>query len=244
MSRVPNAVLRAISPLLIIGIILPVAPLWATALIKTVPVGHNPSQVVIDPAAHNVYVVNHASNTVSLDSETLTVKNTIAVGTAPSAIAINPPAGMAYVANSGSGTVSAITGTRPPVTWSVGGTPGNVTVDSSLNEVYVTDTSGTRVVILDATHGTVLASLAMPSRPTAMALNIATHDLFVACGGASGSVVVIDGSLKQIIQTVNNLPAGATTISIDPVTNVAIMESPTANMHTAIDAAHGYAVTE
>jgi YVTN family beta-propeller protein len=224
---------------------LPTTPSRGSSLIKTVPVGHNPRQVAIDPAAHNVYVVNRASNTLSvLDSETLAVKKTIAVGTAPSAVAVNPPAGMAYVANSSSGTVSAISGTQAAVTWTVGGAPANVAVDSSLNEVYVTDTSGNHVVILDGTHGTILASLPMPSRPMAMALNIATHDLFVACAGASGSVVVIDGSLKQIIHTVNSLPAGATTISVDPVTNVATIESPTANMHTAIDAAHGYAVTE
>jgi YVTN family beta-propeller protein len=245
MFRVFNAVLRAISPLLITGVILSGTPSWAAALIKTVPVGHDPTQVAIDPAAHNVYVVNHTSNTVSvLDPEALTVKKTIAVGTSPTAVAVNPPAGMAYVANSGSGTVSAITGTRSAVNWTVGGTPGNVAVDSSLNEVYVTDTSGNRVVMLDATQGTVLATLTMPARPAAMALNIATHDLFVACAGTSGSVVVIDGSTKQIIHTVNSLPAGATTISVDPVTNVATLESPTANMHTAIDAAHGYAVTE
>src|SRR5262249_41100012 len=79
--------------------------------------------------------------------------------------------------------------------------------------------------------------------PTAMAVNIATHDLFVACTGAGGSVVVIDGALKQIIKTVGSLPAGATSIALDPITNVAMVVSPTANTYTAINAASNYLVT-
>ncbi|HEY2713054.1 MAG TPA: hypothetical protein VGI60_11110 [Chthoniobacterales bacterium] len=219
--------------------------IMAVGLVKTITVAHDPTQMVTDPAAHNVYVLNHNSNSVSiLDSEQLTLKKTLAVGTAPSAIAANPPAGMVYVANSTAGTVSAIKGTRVSATWTVGGNLIGLVVDSALDQLYVADASGNRVVILDGTEGTVLKTLSTTAHPAVMAVNIATHAVFVACTGATGSVVVIDGSAKQVVKTITNLPAAPTSIAIDPATNVANIASPVANVHTVINAANNYSVTQ
>lgn len=240
--HLPKLRMRVVIVLALAGL-LNTSSLWAVSTVKTVPVGHSPTQVVVDPSAHNIYVVNSTSNSVSvIDSKALTVKKTIAVGSSPIAIAANPPAGMVYVANSGSGTISAITGVKAAVTWTVGGTPVALAVDSGLNQLYVADSSANKILILDSAHGTVLQTLSIGALPTAMAVNIATHGLFVACTGTSGSVVVIDGTLKQIIKTVGSLPTGATSITIDPITNVALVVSPTANTSTAINAASNYSV--
>ncbi|SPE44879.1 hypothetical protein SBA7_560002 [Candidatus Sulfotelmatobacter sp. SbA7] len=71
--------------------------------------------------------------------------------------------------------------------------------------------------------------MAMGMHPAAMALNLATHAVFVACYlDSSGSEVVIDGTHNQIATTVGNLPGGMTSISVDPITNVSVSTSPSA----------------
>ena len=217
----------------------------AIAPLKTVNVGKLPGQMVVNPAAHSAFVVNRGGNSVSVvDTESLKVTRTIAVGSAPLAIAANPPANMVYVANSGDGTISAIAGTsKAASSWSVGGQPIALAVDSSLNRLYVADATQNQIEILNADNGTLLATIPTKLTPVALALNVASHDLFVACTGRTGTMVVIDGVHAQVITTVKSLPADISSISVDPMTNVAVLVSPSANKYVAIDAANGYAVT-
>lgn len=216
----------------------------AVTFLEAVPVGKGPTQIAVDPGAHNTYVINKTDKTVSvIDPVALTVKALIHVGKTPAAVAANPPAGMAYVANSGAGTITAIKGVKAAGTWKVGGTPTFLAVDSALNQLYVGNSTGNQILILDATKGTVLSTLSTTLQPTSMAVNLVTHSLFVACTGATGSVVVIDGTARQIIKTIGSLPIGATSISVDPVSNVAIIVSPTANTLIVINVPDNYSVT-
>jgi YVTN family beta-propeller protein len=223
-------------------LVLLVIPAQAVTLLKTVPVGTGPVQVVVSPSAHLAYVVNQGSNTVSaIDTHLLTVKKVLTVGSGPVAIAVNPPANLVYVGNQGSGTITPISGITALAPWSVGGTPAALVVDSVLNQLYVMDTARTQIEVLNASTGTLLSTISTALPPKAMALNIATHSLFVACSGASGSVVVIDGIHNLILTTVP-VATGTTSISVDPVTNIATLVSPTADLHTNINAANGYTV--
>jgi len=237
LARIQSNVLRLLFLLLLSAV-----PMTAANLLSTIPVGKNPGEVVMNPASHLVYVVNQGSNTVSvIDSQTLALKNTITVGSKPTGIAANPAANLVYVGNAGSGSVSAISGSVAVGTKSVGGMPAALVVDSIINQVYVMDVSRKQIEIYNATNGTFLATLPTTLSPVAMAVNIATHGVFVACSGTSGSVVVIDGTRNQIATTIP-VAAGTTSISVDPVTNVAVLTSPTANLHTIINAANGYSV--
>lgn len=219
--------------------------------LQTIKVGQKPGPLVVNPSSHLVYVLNAGSGSVSVvDSNLLTVRKTILVGKTPMAIAANPSANMVYVANAGSGTISAIVGVQAAVTWTVGGKPSTLVVDSALGKVFVGDTGRHQIEILDAAKGTVLGTVALPAPPAAMALNIATHDLWIAGGaGGSGFVAVIDGTKNQIVKTLSGstIPSGITSISVDPVTNVAVVASP-AGANTgeivAIDANNNYSVTD
>jgi len=217
--------------------------LWAIGPLKTVAVGHTPGPIAVNTSTHTIYVVNRADNTVSaIDSQRLTVKATIPIGSGGSAIAVNPLTNIVYVANSISGTITGILGTRAVGTVPVGGKPVALAVDAALNQVYVADAQRDEIEVLNATKGTVLAILPTSLQPTSMAVDIATHSLFVTCTGNSGSVVVIDGVHNQILTTVGSLPTGLTSIALDPETNVTMSVSPTANDIVVIDAANGYAV--
>jgi YVTN family beta-propeller protein len=211
--------------------------------LATISVGAGPGPIAVDSSSNFAYVVNTGANSVSaISTKTLKVSKVIAVGAAPVAIATDLGLGMVYVANSGDGTVSAIKGTAA-LTWHIGGTPGSMVADTVLGHLYVADTTGNKVVVLNSKTGAVLTTFATGLTPTAMALNPATHAVFVANTGASGSVVVIDGVHDQIATTIGSLPVGATSISVAPQTNVVLVTFQASNALSVIDAADNYAVT-
>src|ERR1051326_2386037 len=110
----------AFSAVLLVLLLL-VIPLSAADLVRTITVGTNPGQIVVNPSSHLAYVVNQGSNSVSvIDTQLLKVKATLTVGSAPIGIAVNPAAGLVFVANSGSGTITSISGTAVKSTWTVG----------------------------------------------------------------------------------------------------------------------------
>jgi len=214
----------------------------AIAPLKTIPVGKQPTQLAVNPAAHLLYVVNDGDDTVSvIDTEALVVKKVVPVGSNPTSIASNPAANLVYIANRGSGTLTVLSPTAT-ATWKVGGAPAFLTVDSVLNQLYVLDENAEQIVVLNATTGKALAAISTGTQPTAMAVNTATHALFVAGTGSSGSVVVIDGTKNQVLTTVNGIPTFVTSIVVDSNTNVAGMVSPTQNAYVTINAANGYSV--
>jgi len=191
-------VTRSLAPLarvtrlsLLVAFLLAEPFLWAVAPLGTIAVGKFPNGIVVNPAAHLAYVLNQGANTVSVfDTVQLKVVKTIAIGTNGVAIAANPPANMVYVANLQSGNISAITGTAKAASWKVGGQPIALVVDSVLNQLYVADQKQNQIDILNAKTGTVLATLPTVLTPTAMAINLATHALFVACTGHGGQYFV------------------------------------------------------
>ncbi len=230
---------------LFLSVFLPTA-LWAVGPLATIPVGKAPGPMVIDPTTHSVYVVNTGDNTVSvIDSESLMVKAVVKVAAGPSSIAANPAANLVYVASVNGGTVTAIQGTKVVGTLKIGGMPVGMVVDTVLSQVYIADQARDQVEIYNATTGKLLSTLAMGMHPAAMAVNLATHAVFVACYlDSSGSEVVIDGTKNQIATTVGNLPGGMTSISVDPITNVSVSTSPSTNTVTVVYADNGYSVYE
>ena len=76
-------------------------------VVATIPVGTGPGPIVVNPTSKLVYVVNEASNAVSvIEATTNTVAVVIPVGVGPGAVAINPAGKIVYVENSNNGNVS------------------------------------------------------------------------------------------------------------------------------------------
>ena len=228
---------------LVFAMLLVSLPLRAVTPLTTVKVGKAPAEIVVNLASHTAYVVNTGANSVTLiDTIKLTVKGTVPVGTAPLGIAVNPVLNVVYVANSGSGNITPISGATALTPWAVGGTPAAVVVDSVLSQLYVMDPTRRQVEILNATTGALLATIPTTSQPTGMVLNVATHAVFVSCTGSSGSVVAIDGTSKRQLTTYA-VPAGTTSISVNPVTNVVLVASQNTNTLSFIDIASGAVTT-
>ena len=76
---------------------------------RTLQVGGNPTNLVVNPLRNEIYVVNTQSGTVSvIDAEANRVVATIPVHRSPTFIAVDPTGHRAYVTNSGSNTVSVL----------------------------------------------------------------------------------------------------------------------------------------
>ncbi|MEU7386772.1 YncE family protein [Streptomyces tanashiensis] len=150
-----------------------------------------PLGVAVDPASHRVYVTQPEFNAVSvIDPEPNGVIATIPVGQQPIGIAVDALRRRAYVANSGFNIVSLIdidTHNVADIDVATGST--GATVDSRGN-AYVTQFDGT-VKVIDATSGSVSATIPVGSQPAGLALKPDIGRLYVANSG-DGTVSVID----------------------------------------------------
>jgi YVTN family beta-propeller protein len=81
----------------------------------TIPVGHSPAGVAVNPTTGILYVTNGLDNTVSvIDAAGRKLVVTLTVGTEPIGVAVNSTTDTAYVGNYAGGTVSVISAARTP----------------------------------------------------------------------------------------------------------------------------------
>jgi YVTN family beta-propeller protein len=154
----------------------------------TIPVGLTPGPIVADPAAGSVYVANSDANTVSvIDVANNTVTATIPVGPAPDSMAVDTAAGTVYVADGGANTVSVIDMATRTVTATITVSPDDagatVAVDPAAGIVYAatpsTDGSDGVMAVIDAATNNVTTTFATSPEPSAVAVDPATHILYV-----------------------------------------------------------------
>ena len=79
--------------------------------------GSNPTAVAVNPVTNQVFVVNYASNNMTIFDPITGKTVTVAVGSRPSAVVVNPVTNMAYVANEYN--VIAIDGKNPTATQTI-----------------------------------------------------------------------------------------------------------------------------
>ncbi|MFZ0130431.1 MAG: YncE family protein [Candidatus Dormiibacterota bacterium] len=183
---------------------------------------------VANLGANTVSVINGATCNAINHSGCSQIPATIAVGGGPWGLAVNFATDTVYVANWGGGsgdTVSVIDGAtcnatnhsgcgQTPPTVSVGGGPVGVAVDQATDTVYVANSADTTVSVIDgvscnATNhsgcGQNPPTISVGSDPVAIAVNQATHTVYVAkgffTGALSASVSVIDAATCNAIVT-------------------------------------------
>ena len=194
----------------------------------TVATGTFPQAVAVDQGTHTVYVANLGSNTVSvINGATCNATNhsgcgqtpaTVAVAGGPVDLAVNEVTDTIYVADNGVNAVSVINGTtcnatdhsgcgQTPPSVSVGSGPADLAVDETTNTVYVANSSDNTVSVVNAATcdstnhsgcGQTPPTVSVGNGPGAIAVNQATHTVYVAngffTGTSSTSVSVIDGA--------------------------------------------------
>jgi YVTN family beta-propeller protein len=180
----------------------------------TIPVGHNPNDIVTNAYGGLVCVTNYLSNDVSLiDPATNTVVATVAVGAGPVGVARLPgtdlpildlPESFAYVANRNAHTVSVVeVGTAQVIaTIGVDPSPDGIAVGYSSHgpTAYVTHSvSAGSVSVIDMATNTVTAKIAVGSRPGRVVFG--PGGVYVTNFG-SFNISVIDPSTNAVTATI------------------------------------------
>lgn len=191
---------RALAPTAVamVLVLLTALPAAALSVLRTIPVGSQPFGVAV--AGGLVYVANSGGSSVAvIDTASDAVVGSIAVGGGPGEIVVD--GGRAYVGNFNDATVSVVdTATRMTVaTLSPGGL--GVAVDPGLHRLYAT--SGARLTVFDTDTLQPVATLTAPAAGGwwAVAVDGATHRVYLADLGGTG-IAVVDGTSNTIVATI------------------------------------------
>ena len=122
----------------------------------------------------------------------------------------------------------------------VGANPQAVAVNQTTNKIYVANSNGNTVTVIDGITNSPTATVAVGTDPFAIAVNPATNKIYVA-NFQSNNVTVIDGA------TNNTTPVNTGTVpdavAVNSVTNKIYVANETSNTVTVIDGATNSTLT-
>jgi YVTN family beta-propeller protein len=158
---------------------------------KSIGVWSHPTKLALIPASGKLYVIGEDPrgpiSIIDTASATSTSVSPPGHAQGPRAVAVNPVTNKAYAAFTNE--VIAIDGASNALEFIAMPTPVALAVDSGTNRIYAPGANGTLTVIDGATSKA--SSMAIPAGATSVAVNAATHRVFVA---TSAGVAVIDGT--------------------------------------------------
>ncbi|MBI3683138.1 MAG: pre-peptidase C-terminal domain-containing protein [Acidobacteria bacterium] len=181
--------------------------------IRTVAAQRLPTDVAIDSAARRAYVINTASNSVSVfDTASSTVVDYIPLATVLDHLAWHPRTGRLFAANNWADSVSVLdpaTG-RVLAYWPVN-SPRALAIDPDIDQLYVLSGRGVAphsLLILDTNTGEQKAAIDVGMvNPGRLVVNTASHSVYVT---TLAGLQIIDGAARRLAPAVElgNRPAG------------------------------------
>ena len=217
--------------------------------------GDRSTSLAADPDQCRLYVVNTASNSMSVFnscSNRHIDEVALPEGAAPGAVAVLTSTNTIYVANTALNSVTLINGDTLAAikTIPVGPVPGQIAVNPRTNRVYLTfrgypaDNAG-GIAIIDGVTQTVVKTINLSYNdqvpapaPYGVAVNSVTDRIYVAT--TSGKLVVLDGSTDSVIATLSPpVVSGLDAVAVNPRTNNVFVCSATGNVVYVYDADEG-----
>ena len=215
-------------------------------VVGSVAVGSGPIGVAIDTIGNQplpmVFVANYRANSISfVDTSTNTVVGTVSLGdNLPQDMAVDPSthtlyaAGASGMSTNGSSLDSVVDDYHRSLslTLPISGFVKRVAVDSSTHKVYAA--GGQNLWEIDATP-TKVASFTDPTGTSAVAVNPATHKVYVTNDSTTAGVLsVVDDSTNLVTATV---PVGKSPdgVAVDTSTNVIYVSNRLDNTVSIID---------
>jgi len=178
---------------------------------KCVTVGQIARHMAADSERGYVYVVNSASNDVSVLQDTRLLRHSIRVGVYPQYVVVNPESGYAYISNLLDGTVSVLDGPEYVTTVRVGQYPWAMAVDPDTGFIYVANQVDDTVSVIDGIK--VIATVKAGEYPGAIAVT-PSGKIFVG-NYHSAEISIFDLSIGAFEP--NNTPYEAQDLSSDSV---------------------------
>ncbi len=224
---------------LLFVVVLSVHTAFPQTVTATVGVGNSPAAVAVNPVTSTIYVVNTASDTVSvINGATNSVTATVNTGSNPIALAVNPVSNMIYVANNGSSNITVINGatnTASTVTDPNAISPVAIALNPLTNMVYVANSESNNLTVINGAENMLVGSIGVGNIPTAVVVNPATNLVYVANRG-SNNVTVVNGANNRVGATVATGTSPAS-LALDTATNTVYVANNGSNNVSVISGA-------
>ncbi|MFE3001881.1 YncE family protein [Nocardia sp. NPDC059246] len=179
------------------------------------------SALAIDSDRHLAYVANdYYATVVAIDTNSLDIVAVIPVGAHPAALAIDPASHQVWAATAGSLSIIDPDALKVSATIPATAEPHGVAIDSETHTAYITDFTGTSVMLIDtATHAATHISL-QPEPSYAVAIDPTLHTAYLT-SGAFGSITMIDTRTHTLTasRTSGHSPGWTGGIAVDPTTH-------------------------
>ena len=217
-----------------------------SATVSSIPVAAIPACDVYDPADGDVYVASHWTNAITVINAT---RNTVVTNISmPSGFQVEEPqcmvysntSKMVYVADWGDLTVWALQGTIAN-SLAINALCWGIAYDGMNGDLYLPESNGNAVTVLNAHYGTTVATIAVAGAPVEATVDNVNGYVYVTDQG-SGNVTVVNGATNKVIIpsiSVPNLPTG---VSYVPTGNE-VYVSRAGNSKVAVIAASGASPT-
>jgi YVTN family beta-propeller protein len=173
-----------------------------------VSVGDNPRGVAVDPERSRVYVANYGSNSVSIiDGATNNLLRTISGLTTANGLAYDPTQELIWVSNYELDSLTPIQTAANPADYvalpaiGVGNGPWGVAYDPIHNYVYVANSLGNSVSLIDAASRSLVTTLnGSFNQPFHLAANPVTGKVYVANAGHNSVTVINGAAVSKVVQ--------------------------------------------
>ena len=188
------------------------------AVVATIPVGTNPTDLAIPPGRTELLVANAGSNSVSvIDRASGAVVATIPVGAIPTFLSVTPDGSRALVANFGSNSVSILDLASRSVlaTISVGTGPRRMDVTPNGSLVFVPNSGGATVSVLSLSSFATTATIAVAPDPYWISFTGDGSFAYVAGVGSAGQGTAIDVGTLAVVATFGGMNSLACAASPD-----------------------------
>ena len=179
----------------------------------SVPVGTAPTATAFDPATHEIFAANYATNNVSVICDGSKVCGgasmrdkvvaTVGVGTNPYGVAYDPTVREAFVTDDGSNDVTIFSGVSDSVVYitPVGSFPIGIAYDPVKGELWVANNGDNTVSVISGSTDSVVATIPVGLGPYGVAPDPG-RDLIFVSNAYSNSVSVISDLTNTVVATI------------------------------------------
>ena len=180
-----------------------------------IPVGGTPVGIAYDPLNSEMYVIDFASDSVSvINTSTDTVIANVVVGFGPSDIVLDPDNSDVYVVDTNSNNVVAISTVDNTLvsSISVGEEPRGIAYDPLNGELYVSNSGSNTVSVINASSNTVISTIEVGAEPTRLAYDPMNSEVYVVNSGSSAE----SSNIVSVINTTSNKVVENISVGLNP----------------------------
>jgi YVTN family beta-propeller protein len=197
--------------------------------------GTGPSGIAVNELTNRIYVVNSASDSISMiDGSDNVVIDTISIGSIPFGVTINPSRNLIYAINWYSDSISVIDGESNRIIGNIeaGSVPFGIDINTVTGRIYVLDTYSNSILVFDDQNNVLLRKIKLEPGLIGIAVNSATNKIYVT-NSITNTVTILNGDIGETEKLLSI--QSPERIAVNSATNKIYVTSSETNTATVID---------